>query len=117
MTGLSSKASSGTSAGAMNAVVVADGLDTGGKEGARQALEKFWSGVSTRPGYIRLSNGRGSDRLLGRWTLDFSPGYIFFDTLSRDAITLPTKSPEPQSAARSHLRSGGFRACPTLRRH
>ena len=73
---------SGTSAGAMNAVVVADGLDTGGKEGARQALEKFWSGVSLAGLYSPFKR-TWLDRLLGRWTLDYSPGYIFFDNLSR----------------------------------
>ncbi len=73
---------SGTSAGAMNAVVVADGLDTGGKEGARQALKKFWFGVH-QAGLFSPFKRTWLDRLLGRWTLDFSPGYIFFDNLSR----------------------------------
>ena len=72
----------GTSAGAMNAVVVADGLDTGGKEGARQALERFWSGVS-KAGTFSPFKRTWLDRLLGRWTLDYSPGYIFFDAISR----------------------------------
>jgi NTE family protein len=73
---------SGTSAGAMNAVVVADGLDTGGKAGARQALEKFWYGVH-RAGLFSPFKRTLLDRLLGRWTLDFSPGYFFFDNLVR----------------------------------
>jgi NTE family protein len=72
----------GTSAGAMNAVVLADGLDTGGKEGARQALKNFWSGVS-KAGVWSPFKRTWLDRLLGRWTLDYSPGYIFFDALSR----------------------------------
>jgi NTE family protein len=72
----------GTSAGAMNAVVVADGLDIGGEEGARQALKKFWSGVS-KAGEFSPFKRTWIDRLLGRWTLDFSPGYHIFDTLSR----------------------------------
>src|ERR1700710_3126562 len=37
---------SGTSAGAMNAVVLADGYAAGGPEGARAALEVFWQRVS-----------------------------------------------------------------------
>ncbi|GHT90095.1 hypothetical protein FACS1894101_2090 [Betaproteobacteria bacterium] len=37
---------SGTSAGAMNAVVLADGLMKGGKEGARQALAEFWRSIA-----------------------------------------------------------------------
>jgi NTE family protein len=72
----------GTSAGAMNAVVVADGLDTGGKEGARQALKKFWSGVS-KAGAFSPFKRTWLDRLMGRWSLDYSPGYLFFDALSR----------------------------------
>src|SRR5262245_34125558 len=37
---------SATSAGAMNAVVMAHGLTTGGRKGAREALEEFWHGVA-----------------------------------------------------------------------
>jgi NTE family protein len=37
----------GTSAGAMNAVVFAHGLQQGGRDGARQALEDFWYRIST----------------------------------------------------------------------
>ncbi|MEW6553612.1 MAG: patatin-like phospholipase family protein [Actinomycetota bacterium] len=72
----------GTSAGAMNAVVVADGIDTGGREGARQALQRFWSGVSKAGTYSPFKR-TWADMLLGRWSLDFSPGYVFFDALSR----------------------------------
>jgi NTE family protein len=73
---------SGTSAGAMNAVVVADGFDTGGREGARQALKKFWSGVSLAGSFSPFQRTL-LDRWLGNWNLDYSPGYIFFDNLSR----------------------------------
>src|SRR5947209_2357059 len=37
---------SGTSAGAMNAVVLVDGYEKSGPEGARAALEEFWRRVS-----------------------------------------------------------------------
>jgi hypothetical protein len=37
---------SATSAGAMNAAVTAHGLTTGGRKGAREALEQFWHGVA-----------------------------------------------------------------------
>lgn len=73
---------SGTSAGAMNAVVVADGLDRQGREGARQALKRFWQGIS-QAGLFSPLQRTPLDRLMGRWTLDYSPGYIFFDMLSR----------------------------------
>ncbi len=73
---------SGTSAGAMNAVVVADGLDRGGKDGARGALNRFWRRVSEAGRYSPFQRTL-FDRLLGRWTLDYSPGYLFWDMLSR----------------------------------
>ena len=72
----------GTSAGAMNAVVLADGLDRQGKEGAREALERFWREVSRAARFSPLQRTL-LDRLLGRWTLDFSPGFIMFDLFSR----------------------------------
>jgi NTE family protein len=39
---------SGTSAGAMNAIALAHGLCTGGREGARQGLADFWRAVAAR---------------------------------------------------------------------
>ncbi|MEM9590152.1 MAG: patatin-like phospholipase family protein [Pseudomonadota bacterium] len=44
------EAVSGTSAGAMNAVVLADGFLKGGPEAARENLKKFWNGVSSEGG-------------------------------------------------------------------
>jgi NTE family protein len=73
---------SGTSAGAINAVVLADGLQQGGREGARAALHGFWQAVSDA---ARFSPFRRTwlDRLTGRWNLDASPGYLMMDLLSR----------------------------------
>lgn len=73
---------SGTSAGAMNAAVLADGYAKGGAEGARTALESFWRAVSNS---ARFSPFQRSplDVLLGRWSLDHSPAYIAVDLMSR----------------------------------
>src|SRR5512140_46999 len=60
---------SGTSAGAMNGAVVADGLDRGGKEAARDALVNFWKGVS-RAARVSPFQRTLLDRMLGRWSLD-----------------------------------------------
>lgn len=72
----------GTSAGAMNAVALADGLDQGGREGAREALNRFWSEVSRAAKFSPFQR-TPLDHLLGRWTLDSSPGFIMFDLMSR----------------------------------
>jgi len=73
---------SGTSAGAMNAVVLAGGLMADGPAGAKSALTAFWRRVadSARFSPIRRS---ALDVALGRWTLDTSPFYIAFDLASR----------------------------------
>jgi NTE family protein len=42
------EAITGTSAGAMNAVVLAQGYLDGGREGARKALAKFWEAISDK---------------------------------------------------------------------
>jgi NTE family protein len=73
---------SGTSAGAMNAAVLADGWTQGGANGARAALDRYWRDVSQAAAFSPL---RPSflDRLLGRWTLDTSPAYVTMDLMSR----------------------------------
>jgi NTE family protein len=73
---------SGTSAGAMNAAVLADGWIEGGADGARAALDKYWQRVSRAAAFSLLQRSP-LDRLLGRWTLDTSPAYVAMDLLSR----------------------------------
>ena len=73
---------SGTSAGAMNAAVLADGWTQGGAEGARAALEKYWEKVSRAAEFSPLQRSP-LDRLMGRWSLDGSPAYIAIDLMSR----------------------------------
>jgi NTE family protein len=73
---------SGTSAGAMNAVVLVDGYEKDGPKGAQAALEDFWRRVSHS---ARFSPIRRSplDVILGRWTLDTSPFFVAFDLAAR----------------------------------
>jgi len=73
---------SGTSAGAMNAAVLADGYAKGGPSGAREALEKFWRSVSDAARFSPFKRGP-FDVILGRWTLDSSPMYVAMDLMSR----------------------------------
>ncbi len=73
---------SGTSAGAMNAAVLASGWGDGGEAGARAALDAYWGRVSRAAALSPLQRSP-LDRMKGRWTLDASPAYLAFDLLSR----------------------------------
>jgi NTE family protein len=73
---------SGTSAGAMNAVVLADGIMAGGKEGARKALGKFWRAVH-EAAVLSPFQRTPFDMVTNNWNLDYSPGYLFSDIYSR----------------------------------
>jgi NTE family protein len=74
---------SGTSAGAMNAVLLAEGWRKGGREGAREALEGFWNAMGKNPALGMLVQGDGKDaslsrtgKFLVRWTGLFSPAQM-----------------------------------------
>ncbi len=73
---------SGTSAGAMNAAVMASGHALGGRQGAREALEAFWRRVSRAATFSPFQRGP-VDRMLGRWTLDNSPAFLMMDLMAR----------------------------------
>jgi NTE family protein len=72
----------GTSAGAMNAAVLAYGLHVGGAARARRELDAFWDriGEAGRSGPLQRSPW---DKMMGGWKLDHSPTFMAFDILSR----------------------------------
>ncbi|MGF1625133.1 MAG: patatin-like phospholipase family protein [Alphaproteobacteria bacterium] len=76
------EAISGTSAGAMNAVVLANGMRVGGRKAAIAALEAFWRRVATI-GRFGPFPRTPLDRLAGGWSLDGSPAMLAFDVMSR----------------------------------
>jgi NTE family protein len=75
---------SGTSAGAMNAVVMAHGLLQAGRAGARAALETYWTAVAaSMPAEFTVASGNGEHvslspmlKLALQWTHYFSPAQI-----------------------------------------
>ena len=75
---------SGTSAGAMNAVVLADGFERDGVAGARKALRDFWRQVGEQAAFSPIQR-TPFDYLFGSWNLDMSPAFLAFDMLSRVA--------------------------------
>ncbi len=73
---------SATSAGAINAVVLAHGLSTGGRDGAINALAGFWQRVAELAKASALQPS-WYDLAARTHGLDHSPAYFFLDLLSR----------------------------------
>lgn len=76
------EAISGTSAGAVNAVVTASGLCNGGPDQARQDLHDFWKAVSDAARFSIFKRGPLS-KLFSQFGMDNTPGFLGFDLLSR----------------------------------
>ena len=70
-----------TSAGTINAVVLADGLAAGGREGARHALRRFWQKVS-ETALWSIFQPSPIDRAHFNFGLEHSPGYMFMEAIS-----------------------------------
>ena len=73
---------SGTSAGAMNAAVMASGYVHGGADGAKAALATFWKSMSDAARFSPIQRGP-LEMLTGKWTLEHSPMYLATEMLSR----------------------------------
>lgn len=75
-------AASATSAGSLNAVVLAQGITDGGRDGARQRLAEFWRAISEAARYSPL-RAPGWAALFGDLPLELSPFYWAFETVTR----------------------------------
>jgi NTE family protein len=73
---------SGTSAGAMNAGALADGLRRGGPNAARASLQKFWESIGRLPGITTVGGSLAAGRR-EKWHFDDNPMFLWFDMLSR----------------------------------
>jgi NTE family protein len=69
---------SGTSAGAMNAVILAHGYEVNEREGARTALRKFWKTISLKGSFSPYHSG-----IFNPLGADWSPLALWFDMLSQ----------------------------------
>ena len=74
---------SGSSAGAMNAVVLADGWMKGGRDGARQGLAKFWTELGKQMPWGLMTRRKGdsislspASQMLANWAGNFSPAQL-----------------------------------------
>ena len=117
---------SGTSAGAMNAVILASGLMTGGRDGARAALQKFWTAVAgSLPFEIAVPSANGQSvslipafKMMLQWSHYFSPHQLNPFDLNplRDILMaqvdferLRSESPVKLFIAATHANSGKVR--------
>ncbi len=73
---------SGTSAGALNAVICVDGLARGGPAGARKRLAEFWRAVSI-DGKLPQVQRQIMERVLAFTPLETTPVQAWFDAMSR----------------------------------
>ncbi len=73
---------SGTSAGAINAVVFVDGFIKGQRQGAIDALEGFWNEVADNTLVPRL-NLRTLFGYPETWRVDNEPGFLWMDYITR----------------------------------
>lgn len=78
---------SGTSAGAMNAAVLATGYARGGREGARAALRAFWSEIGGSPGC--LGGQKGLAGIGGAQLFGMSAGTAVATTGAPGAVASP----------------------------
>ena len=74
------EAISGTSAGAMNAAVFAAGYSADGRDGARDALDRFWARISQIDRFSPVQRTLW-DWLTGGYRLDHSPGLMAFEAM------------------------------------
>jgi NTE family protein len=72
----------GTSAGAMNAAVMAHGMAKAGRDGGRRALAEFWRAIAARPGLTTFGLHLPG-AALASYELDHSPAFVLFDLMGR----------------------------------
>ena len=74
---------SGTSAGALNAAVMASGFRKGGRDGARTALTEFWRDVSRSGSIFSPFSAGQAHSLSDNFKLDKLPGYQWMSSFFR----------------------------------
>lgn len=113
---------SGTSAGAMNALCLAHGLMTGGRDGARETLARFWTSVAASSPFAPSGEGGAGMsqalKLMLQWTSHLSPEQLnpfdlnpLRDILSEqfDFARLRRAAPVKLFIAATHANSGKLR--------
>ena len=74
----------GTSAGAMNAAVLVDGLIAGGPAEAQRRLDVFWEGVGNMAAFSPVQP-TPIDLMFSAGNMDFSPAWRIADVMQRQS--------------------------------
>lgn len=74
---------SGTSAGAMNAVVMVNGYMENGRDGAKKSLECFWQSISNLGNIYSPFQQTPLEETFSPWNLDWSLAYNWFELMTR----------------------------------
>ncbi|MFN3227703.1 MAG: patatin-like phospholipase family protein [Hyphomicrobiales bacterium] len=72
----------GTSAGAMNGAMVAQGMAEGGADRAQKLLQIFWAEIA-KHSLLSPFQRTAQDRATGDWSLDRNPAYVWFELITR----------------------------------
>ena len=111
------EAVSAASAGAMNAAALAAGYAGGGREGARRALDRFWTSTGERAVFSPFQR-TPIDRMLGRWNLDRAPAHLWsrlFGGLFSPYQTNPLNLHPLRGILAGQIDIDAVRACRALR--
>ena len=114
---LAIEAISGASAGAMNAIALADGWQEGGPEGARAGLEAFWQRVSLGGQLSPMQRGV-FDRMMGFWYDEDSFGRMWlesFKKFSNPYDSNPLDANPLRDALADLINFENVRACPRVK--
>jgi NTE family protein len=108
---------SGSSSGAVNAVVLADGYALGGgRRGAQQALNRFWTTLGQLATFSPLQPTL-LDRMAGRWTMAHSPAYQLLEmagALAGPVLEIPVTLNPLRNLLSSLVNFERVRACEEL---
>src|SRR5262245_34684913 len=74
---------SGTSAGAMNAIVLANGYRAGGRQSAKVALDRFWREVNALGCIYSPFKSTPFDAWMQSWNIDSTVSYQLFEIMVR----------------------------------
>lgn len=107
---------SGTSAGAMNAVALADGWQQGGADSAREKLAEFWNAIA-EVGRFSPIQRTPWDIFFGNWSLENSPALTWYESISKlwsPYVANPLNIDPLREVVKQRISFDNVRACDSI---